>query len=129
MNLNHETGGNGGNVNKPYDLTMIYAISESNPEFLDKLLLMFADTVKKDLETAKTLAVEGDWNEVGQIVHKMKASLNHFGVKDIKDIIAVLEHPGDTPPEKLSGLVAQLEQIINSVFLNLKEEFPATFNA
>jgi HPt (histidine-containing phosphotransfer) domain-containing protein len=129
MNLHNETGDNSGDVNKPYDLTMIYAISESNPEFLDKLLLMFTDTVKKDLETAITRADEGDWSEVGQMVHKMKASLNHFGVKGIKDIIATLEHPGNTPPEKLKELIAELEQIINSVFLNLKEEFPATFNA
>ena len=78
------------NSNKLYDLTTIYAICDRNPQFLDKLIKVFAENVLSDLETMKNGSSRGDWSEVGQVAHKMKPSLNHFGINSLKYTILTL---------------------------------------
>jgi HPt (histidine-containing phosphotransfer) domain-containing protein len=126
--MDDTTGGNSNDKVKPYDLTMINAISDNNHDFFNKLLLMFYDTVAADMAIAKTAASENKWAEVAQLAHKMKTSLTHFGVYSVKAIIVNLEHYENIPTERLKALVLEMDQIVNDVFFNLKEEFPDTFN-
>jgi len=114
-------------ANKPYDLTTIYAISDNNPEFLEKLLLVFADAVGNDVTALKVAADDNDWPEVGQLAHKIKPSLSHFGVTSLTDIIRGLEHNSGTDPAYLKAMVNQLDNVMNNVMMGLKEEFPDVF--
>jgi HPt (histidine-containing phosphotransfer) domain-containing protein len=114
-------------TNKPYDLTTIYAISDNNPEFLEKLLLVFTDAVGNDITALKVAANNNDWPEVGQLAHKIKPSLSHFGITSLTDIIRGLEHNSGTDPSYLKAMVIQLDNVMNNVLMGLKEEFPAVF--
>jgi hypothetical protein len=115
-------------TDKLYDLTTIYAISDNNPQFLEKLLLIFADNVNSDLQLLKQAANAGDWHEVGQLAHKMKPSLNHFGVTCVKDVILGLEHSENYEYRHITFLISELERVISEVLLGLKTEFPVIFN-
>jgi len=114
--------------NKPYDLAMIYAISDNNQEFFEQLISVFADTISKDNELLKETAVKGDWREVGQLAHKMKSSIGHFQVDVLKDTILQLEHYQNSSPDQLNAHVRELDRVINEVLANLKAEFPEIFN-
>jgi HPt (histidine-containing phosphotransfer) domain-containing protein len=114
-------------ANKPYDLTTIYAISDNNPEFLEKLLLVFTDTVSADIIALKTAANNNNWPEVSQLAHKIKPSLSHFGITSLTDIIRGLEHNSDTDPSYLKAMVNQLDNVMGNVLIGLREEFPAVF--
>jgi HPt (histidine-containing phosphotransfer) domain-containing protein len=118
---------NGGH-NKPYDLTMIYAISDNNPEFFGQLLQVFADTTEKDNELLKQTAAKGDWREVGQLVHKMKSSLSHFQVGALTDIVPKLEYYQNSSTDELQLQVQKFDHVIKDVLSNLRAEFPGIFN-
>jgi HPt (histidine-containing phosphotransfer) domain-containing protein len=120
MDMNEEAG-------KPYDLTSIFAISDNNPQFLEKLLLIFAENISNDLRLINEAANTGNWQAVGQLAHKMKPSLTHFGINSLQDVIRNLEHPAGYDVQHLNSLVAQLNSVINKVLTGLKNEFSAIF--
>lgn len=115
-------------TDKLYDLTTIYAISDNNPQFLEKLLLIFAENVASDLHLLKEAANAGDWHEVGQLAHKMKPSLNHFGVTSLKDVLSGLEHSGNYEHRHITFMISELDRVISEVLLGLRGDFPAIFN-
>ena len=114
-------------ANKPYDLTTIYAISDNNPEYLEKLLLVFTDAVSNDITALKVAADNNNWPEVGQLAHKIKPSLSHFGITSLTDVIRGLEHNSGTDPSYLKAMVNQLDNVMGNVLIGLREEFPAVF--
>jgi HPt (histidine-containing phosphotransfer) domain-containing protein len=112
---------------KPYDLTTIYAISDDNQEFLEQLLIVFTNTVSQDVAAMRVAADNNNWAEVGKIAHKIKPSVSHFGINSLTDVIRGLEHNNGADEIQLSALVNQLETVMNSVVVGLKEEFPNVF--
>ena len=121
MDINKSTG-------KLYDLTSIYAISEHNPAFLAKLILVFCDNISNDILLIKTAAIAENWPEVSHLVHKMKPSLAHFGVNAVKDLMISLEHPGNSDARYLSSLVNELDRVTSELLVELKTEFSDIFN-
>lgn len=113
---------------KLYDLSSVLAISEHNPSFLAKLILVFCDNISNDILLIKEAANNGNWHEAGHLAHKMKPSLAHFGVNSVSDIILALEHPGNNNPQHLRLLVAELDGVIIKVLDSLKSEYPDVFN-
>ena len=116
------------NAGKLYDLTSIFAITEDNPGFLAKLILVFYDNISNDILLINEAARAGKWNEAGQLAHKMKPSLKHFGVTSLVDVIANLEHQANTDPQYLNSLVNELNSVLNDVLRGLKSDFPEVFN-
>jgi HPt (histidine-containing phosphotransfer) domain-containing protein len=116
------------NAGKPYDLTSIFAITEDNPGFLAKLILVFSDNISNDILLINEAAKAGRWDEVGQLAHKMKPSLKHFGVTLLVDVIADLEHQTSADPQHLNLLVNELNSVLNDVLRGLRNEFPEVFN-
>ena len=116
------------NAGKPYDLASIFAITEDNPGFLTKLILVFTDNISNDILLINEAAKVGKWEEVGQLAHKMKPSLKHFGVTSLVDVIANLEHQTNTDPKYLNSLVNELNSVLNDVLRGLRNEFPEVFN-
>ena len=116
------------NAGKSYDLTSIFAISEDNPGFLAKLILVFSDNISNDILLINEAAKAGKWGDVGQLAHKMKPSLKHFGVTSLVEVIANLEHQTNADPQYLNSLVNELNNVLNDVLSGLKSEFPDVFN-
>ena len=112
---------------KLYDLTTIYAISDKNPQFLEKLLQVFADNIASDLQLLKAAADDGNWDEVSSIAHKMKPSLNHFGINSLKDVVLSLEHPANFNLNRFVYLVSELDRVVSEVLVGLKNDFPNVF--
>lgn len=113
---------------KLYDLTTIYAISDRNPQFLEKLLVVFVDNLSSDLRMLNSAADEGNWEEVSSIAHKMKPSLIHFGVNSVKEVVLSLEHPGNFNLNHFVSLISDLDAVVNEVLTGIKSDFPAIFN-
>ena len=116
------------NAGKLYDLTSIFAISEDNPGFLAKLILVFSDNISNDILLINEAAKVGKWDEVRQLAHKMKPSLKHFGVTSLVEVIANLEHQTNADPQYLNSLVNELSDVLNNVLSGLRSEFPEAFN-
>lgn len=115
-------------TNKPYNLSTIYAISENNPRFLNQLITVFVNTVTVDLQLMRDAAAAGNWQEVGQLAHKIKPSLTHFGITSLTGIILALERPVNYDPENLNKFVAELNHLMQQVLTGLRAEFPDIFN-
>ena len=116
------------NAGKPYDLTSIFAISEDNPGFLAKLILVFSENISNDILLINEAAKAGKWDDVRQLAHKMKPSLKHFGVTSLVEVIANLEHQTNADPQYLNSLVDELNNVLNNVLSGLRSEFPEAFN-
>lgn len=113
---------------KPYDLTSIFAITEDNPGFLAKLILVFTDNISNDILLINEAATAGKWEEVGQLAHKMKPSLKHFGITSLVEVIAGLEHQVNVDPQHLNSLVNELNNVLNDVLSGLRNDFPEVFS-
>jgi len=116
------------NGNRPYDLTVINALCYNNPQFLEKLLLVFTENVIIDVAAIKTAASEGNWSEAAKVAHKIKPSISHFGIYSLKDVIRGLENYENSNRQQLNLQVTELDAVINDVLLNLTQEFPEIFN-
>ena len=112
---------------KLYDLTSIYAISDKNPQFLEKLLKVFTENLAADLSMLNAAADEGNWEHVSSIAHKMKPSLIHFGVISLKGVMLDLEHPRNFNQNHFIALVSELDRVVNEVLYGLKSDFPQVF--
>lgn len=110
--------------NKPYDLTEIKAMCDDNTSFLERLVAVFVETLQTELNNVKQSAAAGDWETVGKAAHKIKPSLIHFSITSLKEPVAGLEHYQNTDTAQLNAWVAKLEEVINDVLVNLKQEFP-----
>jgi PAS domain S-box-containing protein len=114
------------NTGKLYDLTMIETISKNNQDFVNKMISMFCDITVQDVDKLKAAATSGDWETVGQLAHKLKSTVGNMGVEPLKDVLRNLELRNHDNP---NALVAELDETLKKVIVQLKADHPSAFSA
>ena len=111
-----------------YDLTMVEEIGKDNPSFLPKMVFLFLEQVSEDLMKMNTATVEGDWNTVSKLAHRMKPSVEGMGVFSLRETIKELEHQTKTNKSLVESdiiaLVTEVTYVLEKVFIQLRNAFP-----
>ena len=89
--------------------------------------MIFAENVTADLQFLNKAANAGSLLEMSQLAHKMKPSLNHFGVTSLKEVMVSLEHPDNLNRSDIAYLVSELNRVVTEVLLGLQNDFPEVF--
>lgn len=100
---------------KLYDIATIESISRNNPAFVEKMIVMFVDSVSQDFNILKKEADNNNWQEVGQIAHKLKSTFGNLKVSSVLPYIKELEIGTNDPLTNIKklddGLLLVLEQM------------------
>ncbi|MBX2930313.1 MAG: response regulator [Chitinophagaceae bacterium] len=110
---------------KLYDLALIADLAQGNEDFIKNLSQIFIDTIPA---TSKELLHEVEnknWEQAGKIAHKLKSTIDTMRIAEIKEDVRVIEANGKTATNVLMMpiLAQKIDRVINTVAMQLKEEF------
>lgn len=77
--------------NSLYDLTQIEKISRGNTDFIQKMIVLFVDLTKTNLELLNDALAQEDIATIKRIAHKIKPSVEQMGVFSIRETIRTVE--------------------------------------
>ena len=81
------------NVNaKIIDLTYLYEIADGSEEFIKKMMETFIEQTPPMLDKMDLYLNEKKWNELSDIAHKMKPTIDFIGIHSIRDAIKNIEN-------------------------------------
>ncbi|HCS20772.1 MAG TPA: hypothetical protein DIW47_09470 [Bacteroidetes bacterium] len=67
-----------------------------DPKFLHDFIQLFTETTPPSIVQLKTLRQQGNWREVADILHKIKPTVELFGMMHIHTEIKLAEQAGKT---------------------------------
>ena len=95
------------------DLSYLVALCDGDDDFMSTIILSFVEEMPETLRLIQEKMQEGDWEEVGQLAHKMKPSVQFVGMNDTLEKAKTIEHAcrnAELCPEQLGGLVQEMAQ-------------------
>lgn len=110
-----------------YDLTALTTMCGGDPNFMRDFIQLFVDTTPPNIEQIKELRQSGKWVEVGEILHKIKPTVELFGMMHIHGEIKLAEHAGRNGHDldKMNGwldhILPNLEAAIEELRLEIKK--------
>ncbi|KQC34169.1 hypothetical protein AAU57_13115 [Nonlabens sp. YIK11] len=102
-------------MSKLYDLSKIKELSENDPDFIKAMVDTFIEEIPEDLEQLAIGVVEDDRAAVHEYAHKMKPTVDMFGLSCLYDVL-VLEAWGKSEDQ----------MDINEHFMRVQEELQKT---
>lgn len=108
---------------KLYQLSQLEELAGGDDVFVRSMVETFLEHTPGQLEEMLESYQKGDLSNVGKIAHKIKPNMDLFGISDLTDTIREVEKmgkAGDNDPS-LKEKVAQVEQVLKEVFVQLKE--------
>lgn len=110
-------------VDKAYSLNYLRSLSDGNEEFVLTSLNLFRDSVAVKLIEIKTALFNEEYKSVRDLAHNIKPS---FGILEStygRDLCNELVYKATE--KDISGLVEQLDQLYNTINIQLKKDIPS----
>jgi HPt (histidine-containing phosphotransfer) domain-containing protein len=107
-----------------FQLDPIEKIAMGDKAFVQKMMDLFLFQTPAILLEMKLALEQGDLKSVSDLAHKMKPSLDIYGIISLHDVVRDLEKCGEkglSIPE-IQGLLFQMEGTLIKVFEGLKEK-------
>lgn len=101
-----------------YNLTKLKDLTGDNRDTIKQFTRLFIDhTIGMDLPLLRGSVHERNWQEASQIAHRMKASIDLFGIDKASEAIRFIEHNGKAKQrtEDLQKETEALDEYLNSV--------------
>ena len=111
---------------KSYNLDYIRNFSRGDPEFVRKMINLFREQMPASVDEIRTALKKGDPEQIMKTAHRIKPTIDSFGIDDLKmDIRSIedLAKEGGVSPE-LELLVDRLADVIARVAGELENEQP-----
>lgn len=108
---------------KQYNLAKVKALSEDDPEFIKAIVQAFIDEIPRDMELLTTAVTNGDRNSVHDYAHKMKPSIDMFGLPCLGDILMLEAWGKSNDPMDIRENLIRASMIVDKVIDQLKEDF------
>ena len=107
-----------------YDLSMVEAISGGDRSFINKMLLLFLETVPVTLDEFKRSAADGQWLMLSKHAHKLKSTIDSMGIASLKQVIREIESGGKhgEDPEGLRSRVNEVMKVMKEVIDEVRRE-------
>jgi len=118
-----------GSTDKATDLSYLKEMSDNDQSFIFDMIQSFVSQTPKDIENIWFHFSNEEYDEVANLIHKIKPSITFMGIHEIKDL--VLEIEDNAKKRKLEQMKEQLERfekICVEAISELKEEI-ATANS
>ena len=111
-------------LNKTIDLTYLREMSDNDLNFITEMVHSFMNQSPKDIENIWFHFTKNEFDEVANLVHKIKPSITFMGIHKLKDLIIEMEenakhHHADT----LKVQLEEFDTICRKAIEELKEEF------
>jgi|GEM_PF-1794703 len=103
-----------------YDLSLLTATGRSDDEFLLKLVALFIDIMPENVKELKIALAGNQIEETRRAAHKMKSSVELWGIVSLRDTLKALESISEVNAEAHS-LANHVEATINKVIADLKQ--------
>lgn len=103
---------------KPYDLNELKLMAGNDDDFLLSMLETFTQNVKEGLKIIKRSNEKDDWEEAGEVAHKLLPSFLHLKVKGIVPLLRKLEkishYQADIKkaPQIVDELIVKTEKVL-----------------
>ena len=109
---------------KLYSLAMVESVSGGSKEFIKKMILLFIDTIPKDVILLKNACASKDWAQVTKTAHKLKSTIDSMAIKSIQQDIRTIEANAkqQTSVEILPELAEKIDHTINTCIVQLSGE-------
>lgn len=109
-------------VERLYDLSMVEAISGGDQSFVNRMLLLFLETVPATLRDLQSAADSGEWLLLSKHAHKLKSTIDSMSIASLKGVVREIESGGKHghDPEGLRRLVANVIRVMNQVIEEIK---------
>ena len=109
-----------------FDLTTLSAMCGGDPKFLHDFIQLFTDTTPPSIAQIKELRKTGNWAEIADILHKLKPTVELFGMMHIHSEIKLAEQAGKTGKDmdKMNGWLDHILSNLEPAIEALKKEIP-----
>lgn len=108
-----------------YDLAGLKIQTGNDAEFLHQMVILFIKQTVENLEKIDAAIRQKNWSEIHFIVHKMKSSINLFGIKSLQQIIVATEElsRNKSDEKKIVENLQLIDQVLHQCIEQLKMEF------
>ena len=109
---------------KLYSLAMVEAVAGGNKEFVKKMILLFIETIPKDVYLMSKACAAKDWVQVAKTAHKLKSTFDSMAIKSIKEVIRAIETNAkeQTSLDLIPSMCEKITLIINHCIVQLRRE-------
>ncbi len=110
---------------KLYDLSALQGMDDDDIAFLKEIVLVFIKNTRIDIENLLKSVESNQTNDIYLLAHRMKSSIYSLGIKRAYKLVESIEFYAKTGEQldKIPGLSNQLNEIVQSVFVQLKTDF------
>jgi hypothetical protein len=116
--------GNEEGETKLYDLSMVQSVSEGDPGFLRKMVVLFIKTVPPNVQELVNALETENWDQVRKMAHKLKSTVDSMGINSIREDIRKVEADAKQLQslDEMPGRIKRIESIINQCIGQLEVE-------
>ncbi|EAS20014.1 Hpt domain-containing protein [Nonlabens mediterrranea] len=106
-----------------YDLQKLIELSDNDADFIKDMVDMFITEIPKDLEHLAVAVIDNDRARVHEYAHKMKPSIDMFGLECLSDIL-IIEAWGKSQDEMdINEHFMRVNQELDMALIQLKRDF------
>ena len=106
-----------------YDLQKLKELSDNDAGFIKDMVNMFITEIPKDLEHLAVAIIDYDRARVHEYAHKMKPSIDMFGLDCLSDIL-IIEAWGKSNDEmEIKEHFMRVNQELDMALIQLKRDF------
>ena len=107
--------------NKIYNLSKLYDIAKGKESFVNKMIDLFKQHTPASVAEIVNAYKNSDFEIIKKVAHRLKPSIDNMGIEMLKNEIREIEELAESGQhsEKLEMLIEQLEQVVNSVIVEL----------
>lgn len=73
------------------NLTFLKEMSDDSDSFVNDFIILFLQNAPESLQSMQNHSKNKNWEQLRQVVHKIKPSLNYIGLKEIYTLSATVE--------------------------------------
>ena len=102
-----------------YDLNVLKNMVGDNQAFIKKMIDMFIELVPNQIKQLQLAFDKKDFEQVSQIAHSLKPSIDHMGIISLYDVVRDVESLSDSDQSTLSKSVLTLCDTLTLVITQL----------
>ncbi len=109
-------------MEKVYDLKQLEELSGGMPDMVNTMIDTFLEHSPGQLHELLNAYEKGNWAQMGALAHKIKPSIDLFGIHSLYEIVRRIEKNGktDTPGSELDDDVKKVESVLIAAFEQLR---------
>lgn len=106
-----------------YNLDKLKQLAEDNTTFIQEMVSVFLKELPEDLNNLNTAITSGNRLMASEYANKIKPTVDLFSVDCLTDLQIIIEWSNSNDPLDISSYLHNVNEQINAVIVQLKEDF------